>query len=62
LVNFCHTLSTPLVAGREKKIVKIKENEMNEIFVIEGIAVHGDCGGEEIKNIFLSVVCVGFDY
>jgi hypothetical protein len=45
LVNFCHK-----VAGRTKKRIKIKNHELYEKSGMEGISVHGNCGGEGLKK------------
>ena len=49
--KFFHTLNTIWAAGRIKKI-KIKKLEIYEKCGMEGISVHGNCGGEEIKRFF----------
>ena len=50
--SFCHTITTLSVAGRIKKIIKIKKHEMDEISVMESISLHENCVGEELNNVF----------
>jgi len=52
------TLNTLLVAGRNKEIVYIKKHEMYLESGMHIISMHGNCGGEELKNFF----CLMFLY
>jgi len=42
---FFHTLNTLSVAGRVKKVITVKKNEIYEKSGMKGISVHGTCGG-----------------
>jgi hypothetical protein len=51
-------LNTLSVAGRIKKIIKLMKHEIYEKSGVEGISVHGNCGGEKSTIFVLSAVCV----